>query len=420
MTIISSVKGTRDFYPADMPFRNWFLEKIKDVSARYGYEEFDGPSIEYLDLYSDKSSAEILSEQSFLLNDRDGKKLILRPEVTPTMARMVAARSTQLTQPIRWWSFGRAWRYEKPQKGRTREFFQWEINLLGPESPVADAEMLALAADFFRALGLTSDEVVIKVSDRSYFEQYLLQNDISKDLKMPILRIIDKADKLPRVEIFSLLNELNLTKVQSNAVIEFLDKKDFSDSSWLSQVFGYLENYGELAKYVVFDPTIARGFDYYTRTVFEAWDKTGNLNRALFGGGRFDNLTEKVGGARVPGVGMAPGDVPIEALLSVLGKIPQFSPNSSKVLVSVFDESTIDASLSLATKLREWSIDVMRWPDTTTKFDKQLKFAISKNISYFIILGPDEIKDNLITIKNLQTREQSSIAQSNLSSKLFD
>ena len=373
MTIISSVKGTRDFYPADMPFRNWFLEKIKDVSARYGYEEFDGPSIEYLDLYSDKSSAEILSEQSFLLNDRDGKKLILRPEVTPTMARMVAARSTQLTQPIRWWSFGRAWRYEKPQKGRTREFFQWEINLLGPESPVADAEMLALAADFFRALGLTSDEVVIKVSDRSYFEQYLLQNDISKDLKMPILRIIDKADKLPRVEIFSLLNELNLTKVQSNAVIEFLDKKDFSDSSWLSQVFGYLENYGELAKYVVFDPTIARGFDYYTRTVFEAWDKTGNLNRALFGGGRFDNLTEKVGGARVPGVGMAPGDVPIEALLSVLGKIPQFSPNSSKVLVSVFDESTIDASLSLATKLREWSIDVMCWPDTTTKLDKQLK-----------------------------------------------
>lgn len=420
MTIISPVKGTRDFYPADMPFRNWFLGKIKEISARYGYEEFDGPSIEYLELYSDKSSAEILSEQSFLLNDRDGKKLILRPEITPTMARMVAARSTQLTQPIRWWSFGRAWRYEKPQKGRTREFFQWEINLLGPESPVADAEMLALAADFFRSLGLSNDEVVIKVSDRSYFEQYLLQNDISKDLKMPILRIIDKADKLPRVEIITLLNELNLTKVQSNAVIEFLDKKDFSDSSWLSQVFEHLKNYGELAKYIVFDPTIARGFDYYTRTVFEAWDKTGNLSRALFGGGRFDNLTQKVGGARVPGVGMAPGDVPIEALLLALGKIPSLTPLSSKVLVSVFDESTIKTSLAVATKLREQGIDVMCWPDTTTKLEKQLKFAISKDIPFFIIVGPDEIDKNLATIKNLQTREQKSVSQSILSAKYFD
>ncbi len=161
--LVHNVKGTRDFYPRDQAFQNWLFEKMRLVSERYGYQEFDGPSIEYSELYADKTSEEILAEQAFLLKDRDDRTLLLRPEITPTFARMVAQQSHQLLKPIRWYSIGKCWRYEKPQRGRAREFFQWEVNILGPETPEADAEILGMAVDFFRELDLTPEEVVIRV-----------------------------------------------------------------------------------------------------------------------------------------------------------------------------------------------------------------------------------------------------------------
>lgn len=415
---IQAVKGTRDFYPEEMAFRSWLYDKIKQVSNKFGYQEFDGPYIEYLDLYADKTSEEILKEQAFSLQDRDGKDILLRPEITPTFARMVAEKGRQLLQPIRWFSFGRAYRYEQPQKGRTREFFQWEINVLGPETPEADAEILAIATEYFKALGLTADQVVIRVNDRSYFEQILDQNSISRDKFIPLLRIIDRKEKISQEQFDNLLTEAGLNQNQVDALNSYFNSKDYSKSEWLSKLFTSLKSYEGVLNYIEYDPIIARGFDYYTRTVFEAWDKTGNLKRALFGGGRFDNLTESLGGERIPGVGMAPGDVPIQVLLEALGKIPDIKPKTATVLVTVFNEELASKSTQISALLRSNNIDTEGWVEPGTKLDKQLRYANQRGIPYVVIIGPEEASQNLIILKDFNNQTQEKISAEELISKL--
>lgn len=416
--LIPSVKGTRDFYPEDMAFRNWLYGKIKQISEKFGYQEFDGPNIEYLELYSDKTSEEILKEQAFSLKDRDNRDILLRPEITPTFARMVAQRAQELPQPIRWYSFGRAYRYEQPQKGRGREFYQWEINILGPETPEADAEIIAIAAEYFKEVGLTPDEVVIRLSDRSFFEQILEENNISKEKFMPLLRIIDRKEKVSPEEFNQTLSDLDLNEDQIKALNKYFDEKDYSKSTWLTKLFNSLKSYPGVLDYVEYDPTIARGFDYYTRTVFEAWDKTGNLKRSLFGGGRFDNLTETLGGKRIPGVGMAPGDMSIQVLLQDLGKLPNVKPETAKILVTVFSPDLIQKSLELGSLLRENNINTETWLDSESKLDKQIKYADKKGIPYIIIIGPEEIVNNQVTLKNMAKQSQEVISVDELINRM--
>ncbi len=404
--MVQNVKGTRDFYPEDKAFMNWLYGKIRLVSERFGYQEFDGPEIEYLDLYADKTSEEILKEQAFTMQDRDGRAIMLRPELTPTMARMVAARSQQLLKPIRWWYLGRCWRYEKPQRARAREFFQWEINILGAESPEADAEILALAAMFFKEIGLTPDEVVIRVSDRSYFNSVLEKNNINSELYVPLLRIVDRKEKINQEEFDESLRLEGLNDAQISGLNEYFQSKDFQGSPWLVSVFKALESYPGASDYILYDPTIARGFDYYTRTVFEAWDRTRGLKRALFGGGRFDNLTETIGGERVPGVGMAPGDMPIKELLEQFDKKPLTLPKVADVFVSVFNEDLLSKSIQCASLLRANGIDTECAVSTDVKLEKQLKYADQKGIVYFIIIGPDENTNNQVLVKNLIEKTQ--------------
>ncbi len=407
--VIQKVKGTRDFYPEQMAFRNWLYGIIKKISEKYGYQEFDGPNIEYLDLYVDKTSEEILKEQAFSLKDRDGRDILLRPEITPTMARMVAQKSGSLTKPIKWFSFGRCYRYEQPQKGREREFFQWEINVLGPETPQADAEILAIAVEYFKQLSLTPDEVVIKVNDRSYFESFCKDLGLSKEQINSLVETVDKKCKMEGSWFEDQLKEISLNSNQINKLNQFLENKDYSKSEWLLRVFENLQKYPGVIDYIKFDPIIARGFQYYTRTVFEAWDKTGNLKRAIFGGGRFDSLTETLGGERVPGIGMAPGDVPIQALLEALGKLPQLSPTAPTILVTVFSPQLEGKSLEVALRLRSGNINTELWLEPEAKLEKQLKYADLKGIPYVIIIGPDEAKEGKITLKNLQQKTQETI-----------
>lgn len=406
--LISPVKGTRDFYPEEMAFRNWLYQKIREVSEKFGYQEFDGPLIEYLDLYSDKTSEEILKEQAFSLKDRDGRDILLRPELTPTFARMVAQKGRGLLLPIRWYSFGRAWRYEQPQKGRTREFFQWEINILGPESPEADAEIIALAVEYFKALGITSEEVVIRVSDRTLFDKFCQDNNIPENKKISLIRFMDRMEKFNEEEITQKWDEMVgldieiIDKVQ--AYIK--DTQNYSDSEWLTKVINNLKQYEDVMEYVEVDRRIFRGFDYYTRTVFEAWPKKGSLNRALFGGGRFDNLTETLGGERIPGVGMAPGDVPIQVFLEDLGKMPNEQPKIAKALVTVFSSDLMDKSTEVSSKLRLADITTELWVDPESKLEKQLRYADQKNIPYVVIIGPEEAETNQVTLKDFKNNTQ--------------
>ncbi len=416
--LIQNVKGTRDFYPEDKAFMNWLYEKMRLVSEQFGYQEFDGPEIEYLDLYAEKTSEEILKEQAFTMMDRDERALMLRPELTPTMARMVAQKARQLTMPVRWWMFGRAWRYEKPQRGRGREFFQWEANILGPESPAADAEILALIGMFFKELGLTPAQIVVRVNDRSYFEQVIRENSISQDKFLPLLRIVDRKEKISGEEFSRLLLDEGLIEAQVAALNIYFNDRDYSKSPWLSQVFEALKKYGDVFDYVSYDPTIARGLDYYTRTVFEAWDKTGILRRAIFGGGRFDNLTATIGGDRVPGVGFAVGDMGITEVLEQFGKKPTLSAPCAKVLVTVFNVGMMPFSIEVSSLLRLNGIATECWPDGDTKLEKQLKYADQKGIGYVVVIGPDEKNENMVVVKNLENRSQQRITKEELVSYL--
>lgn len=416
--IVPGVKGTRDFYPEDMAFRNWLYNKIREVSEKFGYQEFDGPVLEYLDLYADKTSQEILKSQTFTIGVKGEKPMILRPELTPTFARMVAQRSQELLKPIRWFAFGRTWRYEQPQKGRAREFFQWEINLLGPENPEADAEILSIAVEYFKTLGLTSDEVVIRVNDREWMQTQLKTIGTSEKQICPVLRLVDHKEKISTDEFRLSLLEIGLTKDQVEKVELIFTEKDYSKSPWLSKVFESLKLYPGVLDFIEFDPTIVRGFDYYTRTVFEAWDKGGKLKRSIFGGGRFDNLTAQIGGEKIPGVGMAPGDIPIQIILEEYNKMPKVSPTTAQVLVTVFNADLYPKSLEISSHLRSNNIDTELWLDSDTKLDKQLKYADLKGIPYVIIIGPDEAKNNQITLKNLQSKKQQIISFDQLIEKL--
>ena len=406
--VVQAVKGTRDFYPEEMAFRRWLYAKIQQVSERFGYQEFDGPIIEYIDLYSDKTSEEILKDQAFSLQDRDGRTILLRPEITPTFARMVAQKSGSLIKPIRWYSYGRGYRYEQPQKGRGREFFQWEINILGPETPEADAEIIAIAVEFFKQLNLTPVEVVIKVNDRTLLEQTISVSNIPAEKFTTLLRLIDRKEKIGPIQFNQTLKEEGLDQKQIDGLNSYLSSKDYTKSDWLSKVFKCLEKYPGVMDYIEFDPTIARGFDYYTRTVFEAWDRSGGLRRSLFGGGRFDNLTETLGGERIPGVGMAPGDMPIEEILKQFKKIPDLKPETAKVLVTVFNAELMENSLAVASLLRSKNINTELWLEDS-KLDKQLKYADQKGIPYAIIIGPDEATQDKVVLKDLTKQSQESL-----------
>ncbi|MDO8638982.1 MAG: histidine--tRNA ligase [Candidatus Daviesbacteria bacterium] len=407
--IVSAVKGTRDFYPEDMAFRNWLYGKIREVSEKFGYQEFDGPALEYLDLYAEKSSREILSEQTFTIKTKSENPMILRPELTPTFARMVAQKSQELLKPIRWFAFSKVWRYEQPQKGRLREFFQWEINLLGPENPEADAEILAIAVEYFKVLGLTAKEIVIRVNDREWMQSQLKEIGTSEKQLCPVLRLVDRKEKITTDEFRLSLLEIGLSKEQVEKVELILTEKDYSKSPWLQKVFKSLKLYPNILDFIEFDPTIVRGFDYYTRTVFEAWERDGNLKRSIFGGGRFDNLTSQVGGEKIPGVGFAIGDVPSQIILEQYNRMPKISPKVAQVLVTVFNADLYPKSLEVSSYLRSNNINTELWLESDTKLDKQLKYADQKGIPYVIIIGPDEAKNDQVTLKNLKEKTQETL-----------
>lgn len=409
------VKGTRDFYPEQMAFQNWLFGKMREVSKRFGYEEYEGPILEPLELYAAKSGEELVKKQTFTLKDRGGRVLALRPEMTPTLARMVAQKQESLVKPIRWFSIGPRFRYEKPQKGRGREFFQWDVDLIGSKAPEADAEVIAIAATLLKEIGLSPNQVKIKVSDRVLMEQKLEFINIAKGKIQEVFRAIDKKDKLKATEWEKWLAEIGLTKLQIKDLKGILVDKDFAgESENLTRIFSTLEDLG-VASYVEFDPMIVRGLDYYTSTVFEAQETGGGL-RAILGGGRYDSLVEIVGGKPLPGVGFAAGDFVLEEVLKKYKKIPKVSVSPTRVLITVFDEGFFRQSIKVASALREKGVNTELYPDPTTKLDKQLKYADKKKIPYVVIIGPEEEKKGEVTVKNMEKKTQESVPLKSLAS----
>ena len=428
---ILPVKGTRDFYPSDMTVRNWIIDGWKKVSLRNGFEEYDGPIFEYLKMFQIKSGEEIV-EQLFSLKDRGGRGLALRPEITPTLARMVNQRINSLPRPIKWFSVPRLFRAERPQKGRLREFFQWNIDIIGVDDSRADAEVIFTTVDYLRSIGLTPEDIKVKISSRKLLAAALRNFGIRTDDLSPLYTLLDKKAKLPNDTFEKLLREQIGDGKIVKKVLEFMSTDDINhvanlvegnfldnDIEELNDIIVSLDQM-EVGEYCVFVPSIVRGLAYYTGVVFEVHDTAGKF-RAICGGGRFDNLLRDFGGPSVPATGMGMGDCVLEELLREKGLLTdKIQITSLDYFVACAANLSTHYDMNLVSKIRQkgfsaafsYKINVVE-KYKEGDLSKQLKEAAALNARNCIIVGYEKPLDlTKLIIKNMATGEQKTVSES--------
>ena len=409
------VRGTRDFYPEEMRLRNWLFQKFHSSSLSHGFEEYDSPIIEHEELYTRKQGEEI-TQQLYNFEDKGGRKISLRPEMTPSLARMVMARSGALPLPIKWYSIPQCWRYERTQRGRGREHYQWNVDIWGMEGIEADAELLSVMVHMFTSVGLTHDDVVVRISSRKVLEEVLGSLGIEGDSFTKACVIVDKMDKLPEEDVSAQLSDLgisdsSITTIQSVlSVTELPELRDMlsPDSmavSELERLFQLLESYG-ISEWTTFDASVVRGLAYYTGPVFEAHDRGREL-RAICGGGRYDRLIGTLGGRDLPATGFGFGDMVIMELLSEKGLLPDISSRVSDVVFSM-DESLRGAAMEVSSKLRGAGrrVDLVLEPK---KMKWVFKHAERTGAERLVMVMPAEWDSGKVRIKDLQTGEESDI-----------
>ena len=409
------VRGTRDFYPEDMRLRNWLFQKFHSSSLSHGFEEYDSPIIEHEELYTRKQGEEI-TQQLYNFEDKGGRKISLRPEMTPSLARMVMARSGALPLPIKWYSIPQCWRYERTQRGRGREHYQWNVDIWGMEGIEADAELLSVMVHMFESVGLTHDDVVVRISSRKVLEEVLGALGIEGDSFTKTCVIVDKMDKLPEETVSAQLSDLgisdsSITTIQS--VLSVTDLPELRDMlspdsmavSELERLFQLLESYG-ISEWTTFDASVVRGLAYYTGPVFEAQDRGGEL-RAICGGGRYDKLIGTLGGRDLPATGFGFGDMVIMELLSDKGLLPDISSRVSDVVFSM-NESLRGAAMEVSSKLRGAGrrVDLVLEPK---KMKWVFKHAERTGADRLVMVMPAEWESGKVRIKDLQTGEESDI-----------
>lgn len=401
----------REFFPEQLAVRNYIYQKVRRVSELYGYQEWEGPYVESIELYAGRTSEELVEKQSFVFTDRGGERIALRPELTASLARVIAKKQSELAFPLRWWQFGPFWRYEQPQKGRTREFFQWNIDLLGANSPEADAELIAIAAEFLRSVGFTPEQTKVLINDRRLMDQEFEALGIPAERRPAISNLVDRRSKMESSAWQLYARETGLDGDQVTGLANVLeDRERWRKSASLGRVFAALDAL-DISDYVQFDPSIVRGLAYYTGTVFEAYDVSGSVRRSLFGGGRYDDLLSDVGGQSLPAVGFAMGDVAIGILLQEKGLIPPLEASPAHVLVTIFDDSLWLDAYALAASLRSEGLAAAVYPEPA-KLAKQLKYADRMGIRIAVVVGPDEAAAGNIAVKDMRSGEQVTLSRS--------
>ena len=416
---IPPVKGTRDFYPQEMAVRNWIIDGWKRVSVRNGFEEYDAPLFEYLKMFQIKSGDEIV-EQLFSLTDRGGRELALRPEITPSLARMVNQRINSLPRPIKWFSVPRLFRAERPQKGRLREFFQWNVDIIGVDDVLADAEVIFCALDYLREVGLGQDDIVVKISSREMLAALLRSVGVAQSELEELYAVLDKRNKLPDDAFEEMLAEkiadegkrkkvIDLMSVESIEQINELLELDETAQDSLNELERLFEMLGLMgvAEYCDFDIGIVRGLAYYTGIVYEIYDKAGEF-RAIGGGGRYDDLLKQFGGQAIPATGFGIGDCVLAILLEDKGLLERQLPSRKlDYFVACVDKSYRQAAVELTMKLRSagWTAG---FSYKTAKLSKQLKEASDQKARNCIIIG-SEIENNQLAVKDMATGEQETV-----------
>jgi histidyl-tRNA synthetase len=422
--------GTRDFYPADMRLRNWLFGHMKRTAAAFGFHEYDAPVLEHVQLYERKAGEEIVSQMYHFVT-QDGAAVTLRPEMTPSLARMVLNRTNlqtglvrEFTLPLKWFSLPQCWRFESTQRGRKREHYQWNMDIVGVGHVSAELELLAAACAFLRSIGITSDEVGIKVNSRAVLEALLGKYGITKDsatedggdLFAKVCVIIDKLDKIGACAVTELLGEIGVSeefsadilKALGAPTIEALAEIVGGESEALQQVqqlFELAKDYG-IADYLLFDASVVRGLAYYTGIVWEAFDRKGEL-RAIMGGGRYDRLLELYGGehCQIPCVGFGFGDCVIVELLKETGKMPDFSSTGVDYVVCAFEADLYGTAAKISAGLRACGNTVDLMPTPKRSVDKSFKYADQSGARRMVFVAPDEIARGVVRIKDLRTKD---------------
>jgi len=414
--VTKGVRGTRDFYPEDMRVRNWLFDNFQSAARSHGFEEYDAPLLEHEELYTRKQGEEI-TQQLYGFEDKGGRRVSLRPEMTPSLARMVMARAGALPTPIKWFSIPQCWRYERTQRGRGREHYQWNVDVWGAEGIEADAELISVLATFFRSVGLGPEDLVIRVSSRKVLEEVLGSVGVSGEAFPAVCVIVDKMGKIPEEAMSAQLAEQGLdadaiSTIRSTLGLQDLDAlssalgDDSPAVSELTSLFSLIDSYG-ISDWVAFDASVVRGLAYYTGPVFEAHDRAGEL-RAIVGGGRYDRLLSTLGGRDMPATGFGFGDMVIMELLVSKGLVPELSSGNQDLVVSS-DESLRPAAMSVAQRLRASG----RTVDLVLE-DKRMKWvfrhAERSGAQRLVMVMPEEWGAGNVRIKDLESGEETDIS----------
>lgn len=426
---LQAPRGTRDFYPPQMALRNYLADAWRRVSVRNGFEHVDGPIFESLDLYKVKSGEGIVAEL-FHFEDRGERQLAIRPEFTPTLARMVAAQANSLPRPIKWFSVPNLCRAERPQRGRLREFFQWNIDVIGSDSPIADAECIFVAVDLMRELGLGPEAVKVKVSHRATVRHVLTRLGVSEDRMLEAFELLDRRDKLDQEQFVHRAAELGLApdqverfeqtcrmKYRIGSLDAMRSQLGIADAlTDLEVLDNQLQAFG-IADWCEYDLGIVRGLAYYTGMVFEIHEVSG-AERAMAGGGRYDQLIKLFGGPDMPAVGFGMGDVVLSNVLADNGVLPENpAPGPDAFVIAVDDESAARLP-GVVAALRTSGVHCRFSYKSSRGLGKQLKQADSAGARYAVILG-NRVAEGLAGLKHLESGEQAEVRIDDLASRLL-
>ncbi len=403
-------KGVRDFYPQEQFVQRYIFEHMERICELYGYEEYNASVFEPAELYRSKTSDEIVNDQTYTFIDRGEREVTLRPEMTPTFARMIAAHAREIPMPSRWYSIGNFFRYERPQKGRLREFWQLNADIVGAGGIEADAEIITIAYATLRSLGAEDNNFEIRVSDRRILDAIFTEAGIADDMHAEVTRLLDRRAKIEDFD--AKLGAL----VGADAAATLIDRISRTTSSaYLEDLRVMLETMG--VKNMVVDTTITRGFDYYTGMVFEVFDTNTENRRSLAGGGRYDNLLSLFGGDPIPTVGFAMGDVTIREFLEAHNLLPAYAP-ATEIMIAIVEPEATTHAIRLAQDLRREDVTVAV-NFSGKRVGDQIRQADKLKIPFVIAVGAKERDSGRYTIKNLESGNETILPADRISEHLF-
>lgn len=404
-------KGVRDFYPQDQFIQRYIFEHMERVCELFGYEEYNASVLEPTDLYRSKTSEEIVNEQTYTFHDRGEREVTLRPEMTPTFARMIAGRLRDIPLPARWYSIQNFFRYEQVRKGREREFWQLNADIIGSDSVQADAEIIAVAHGTLRSLGAEENDFEIRVSDRRILDAVYNSVGIAKEYAANVTRLLDRRAKVEDFE--KQLTDLISHEEKAIELIAELERT--TSTAYLEELRVTLQHMG--VNNLIVDTTITRGFDYYTGMVFEVFDTHGDNKRSLAGGGRYDNLLSLFGGEPVPAVGFAMGDVTARDFLEAHNLLPQYAP-ATELMICVLEEESMSHAVRLAQDLRREDVTVAI-NFSGKRIGDQIRQADKMKIPFIIAVGEKERMEGRYTIKNLASAQEITLPADRIAEHLF-